>query len=142
MLALIGAHARRGFVGKRLKSPPRGGLGIDDTCHHRFCIGGIQGRHILHVADEHHLAQNQSLNAGFFNTYFPEGVHDFVDSNKQDIFHAIQHYLRDNDIKMLAMMSKKHSFIERLFTTHVVETFAFKIDIPFLVMHSHSLQSV
>ena len=97
---------------------------------------------ILHVADEHHLAQNESLNAGFFKTYFPEGVHDFVDSNKQDIFHAIQQYLRDNDVKMLAMMSKKHSFIERLFTTHVVETFAFKIDIPFLVMHSHSLQSM
>jgi len=93
---------------------------------------------VLHVADEHHLAQNQSLNAGFFKTHFPNGVHDFVDSNKEDIFQAIQQYIMDNNIKMLAMMSKKHSFIERLFTTHMVETFAFKIDIPFLVMHSHS----
>ena len=90
------------------------------------------------MADEHHLAQNQSLNEGFFKTHFPNGVHDFVDSNKEDIFQAIQQYLTDNNIKMLAMMSKKHSFIERLFTTHMVETFAFKINIPFLVMHSHS----
>jgi hypothetical protein len=35
---------------------------------------------------------------------------------------------------MIAMLSKKHSFLERLFTKHSVETFAFKIDIPFLVM--------
>lgn len=94
---------------------------------------------VLHVADEHHLAQNQSLNEGFFKKYFPMAKHDFVDSNSHDIFHAIHHYLMDNDVKMLAMMSKKHSFIERLFVKHMVETFAFKIDIPFLVMHSSSL---
>lgn len=94
---------------------------------------------ILHVADENHLAQNQSINEDFFKTYFTDARHDFVDSNAHDIYHAIQHYLKDNNIKMLAMMSKKHSFVERLFTEHLVETFAFKIDIPFLVMHSQSL---
>ncbi len=94
---------------------------------------------ILHVADEHHLAQNQTTNKVFFETHFVNAMHDFVDSNSQDIFHAIQDYLKNNDIKLLAMMSKKHSFIERLFTEHLVETLAFQIDIPFLVMHSHSL---
>ncbi|GGZ90269.1 universal stress protein [Algibacter mikhailovii] len=94
---------------------------------------------ILHVADEHHLAQNQSRNKIFFETHFTDATHDFIDSNAQDIFYAVQHYLKNNDVKLLAMMSKKHSFIERLFTRHLVETFAFKIDIPFLVMHSQSI---
>ena len=35
---------------------------------------------------------------------------------------------------MLAFMDEKHSFLERFFTKHPVETFAFKIDLPFLVM--------
>ncbi|WP_136482960.1 universal stress protein [Cognatitamlana onchidii] len=94
---------------------------------------------ILHVADEHHLAQNQSLNEDFFNEYFPKALHDYIDSNTHDIFQAIQNYLKANDIKMLAMMSKKHSFIERLFTEHLEETLAYNIDIPLLVMHSPSL---
>jgi nucleotide-binding universal stress UspA family protein len=91
---------------------------------------------ILHVADENHLSQNQSKNEGFFKTHFAEASHDYIDSNSRYIFKSIQNYINDNDINVLAMMSKKHSFIERLFTRHTVETFAFKINIPFLVMHT------
>lgn len=91
---------------------------------------------ILHVADENHLAHNQSRNEGFFNTHFAEASHDFIDSNSRYIFKSIQDYINNNNIDVLAMMSKKHSFIERLFTRHTVETFAFKINIPFLVMHT------
>ena len=89
---------------------------------------------ILHVADENHLAQNQTLNEGFFKVYFPHANHEFIDVTGHDIFNVVYSYIENNNIKMLAMMSKKHSFLERLFTRHAVETFAFKIDIPFLVM--------
>jgi len=34
------------------------------------------------------------------------------------------------------MTSRHHSFLERLFARHLVETFAFNIDIPFLVMEN------
>ncbi|MEC3908530.1 universal stress protein [Tamlana sp. 2201CG12-4] len=91
---------------------------------------------ILHVADEHHIAHNQNNNVAFFKTYFSDTSHDYLDSNSRQIFNNVQNYIKDNNIKMLAMMSKKHSFLERLFTRHTVETFAFKINIPFLVMHS------
>ncbi|TNJ43126.1 universal stress protein [Tamlana fucoidanivorans] len=93
---------------------------------------------IIHVADEHHLAQNQERNEEFFKTYFPEASHDYIDSNSKHIFEAIQNYIAANNIELLAMMNKKHSFIERLFTKHMVETFAFKIDIPFLVLQLHT----
>jgi nucleotide-binding universal stress UspA family protein len=91
---------------------------------------------ILHVADENHLSQNQSRNKDFFNVHFAEASHDYIDSNSRYIFRSIQNYIDDNNVNVLAMMSKKHSFIERLFTKHTVETFAFKINIPFLVMRT------
>ncbi len=93
---------------------------------------------VLHIADENHLVQKQELNKGFFSTYFGDAAHEYMDTNSKKMFQAVQQYLVENDIKLLAMMSEKHSFLERLFTRHLVETFAFNIDIPFLVMESSS----
>ncbi len=94
--------------------------------------------YILHVADEHHLAQKQLQNMDFFDTYFPDAVHDYIDVNTKDMFDTVHRYIADNSIDMLAMISEKHSFLERLFTRHALETFAFSIDVPFLVMESTS----
>lgn len=95
--------------------------------------------YILHVADEHHLVQNQLQNMEFFNAYFPEATHDFIDVNKKDMFEIVNQYIVDNNIDMLSMISEKHSFIDRLFTRHALETFAFSIDVPFLVVESYSI---
>ncbi|MEL0456606.1 universal stress protein [Flavobacteriaceae bacterium SZ-1-7] len=92
---------------------------------------------ILHVADEQ-SAQNQALNEGFFQVYFNDANNELVNLNGKDVFDVIHDYIKNHDIKMLAMMNKKHSFLERLFTRHPVETFAFKIDIPLLVMHKNN----
>jgi nucleotide-binding universal stress UspA family protein len=91
---------------------------------------------ILHLANENDLSQDQENNKALLDSCFSNAAHEFVDLSSKDIFKTIQEYLYTNDIKMLAMMSKKHSFLERLFTKHLVETFAFKIDIPFLVMEN------
>ena len=91
---------------------------------------------ILHVADENHLAQKQEKNNAFFNVCFPEALHDYIDVNSKDMVAYIKQYLSNNSIRMLAMISEKHSFLERLFIKHPVESFAFNINIPFLVMHS------
>lgn len=90
---------------------------------------------ILHVADEHHLAQQQEQNMDFFNTYFPEATHEYIDVNSKEMVDYIKNYLEDNNINLLAMISEKHSFLERLFIRYPVETFAFH-KLPFLVMHS------
>lgn len=92
--------------------------------------------YVLHVADEHHLAQKQLQNMNFFDAYFPDAEHDFIDVNKKDMFDTVHQYILDNDIDMLSMISEKHSFLERLFTRHALETFAFSIDVPFLVVES------
>ena len=94
--------------------------------------------YVLHVADEHHLAQKQLQNMDFFNEHFPEAIHDYIDANKNDMFDTVHQYIVRNDIEMLSMISEKHSFLDRLFTRHALETFAFSIDVPFLVMESDS----
>jgi hypothetical protein len=94
--------------------------------------------YVLHVADEHHLVQKQLQNMDFFNEHFPVAIHDYIDANKKDMFNAVHQYIKTNNIEMLAMISEKHSFLDRLFTRHALETFAFSIDVPFLVMESFS----
>ncbi|WP_341216636.1 universal stress protein [uncultured Wocania sp.] len=89
---------------------------------------------ILHLADQHHLAYNAYDNMEFFSTHFNKAKHEFIDTTSNDMFNTVHKYIINNDIKILAMMNKRHSFLERLFTRHDVETFAFNIDVPFFVM--------
>jgi len=91
---------------------------------------------ILHLTNKDDLTSKQENNKAFLDTYFSNINHEFINLEKKDIFRTVQQYVSDNDIKVLAMTSRHHSFLERLFARHLVETFAFKIDIPFLVMEN------
>ena len=94
---------------------------------------------ILHLADQNHLAYNAFDNMAFFNTYFSKAKHEFIDTNSSDLFNAVHNFIVNNDINLLTIVNKKHSFLERLFTRHEVETFAFKIDVPLLVVQNSNL---
>ncbi|WP_298556429.1 universal stress protein [uncultured Algibacter sp.] len=89
---------------------------------------------ILHLADQNHLVYDAYDNMDFFDKNFNDASHEFIDAPSDDMFNVVHNYIRKNNINMLAIMNKKHSFLERLFKTHTVERFAFKIDIPLLVM--------
>jgi nucleotide-binding universal stress UspA family protein len=91
---------------------------------------------VIHLANKSEFTPHQENNRTFLDSCFDGLTHEFVDLEKKDIFETVMQYIKDNDIKMLAMMSRKHSFLERLFARHLVEAFAFKIDIPFLVMEN------
>ncbi|MEP1489482.1 MAG: universal stress protein [Algibacter sp.] len=60
--------------------------------------------------------------------------YDELDVVEKDLFSETKKYLLDNDFQMLALLSEKHSFLERLFHTDTVETFGFSIKLPFFVM--------
>jgi len=90
---------------------------------------------ILHVTEDE-LTSNQMDNRAYLDRYFSNLNHEFVNLQESDVFKAIQDYIKDYDIKILAMTSRQHSFLERLFNRHLVEAFAFNIDIPFLVMEN------
>ncbi|WP_169301400.1 universal stress protein [Pontimicrobium aquaticum] len=91
---------------------------------------------IIHVTNNGDLTSSQENNRAFLDAYFSNLKHEFIDLEKADIFKAIQDYIKEKNIKILAMTSRHHSFLERLFTRHLVEAFAFNIDIPFLVMEN------
>ncbi len=93
--------------------------------------------HVLHIADEHHLVQKQSENVDFFSSNFVNPIHDYIDIKTKDTYDVVHKYIVRNHIDMLCMIGEKHSFLERLFNRHLVETFAFSIDIPFLVMKNN-----
>ncbi|MGC1204598.1 MAG: universal stress protein [Flavobacteriaceae bacterium] len=89
---------------------------------------------VLHIADKNHLIQSQETIFDFFKIYFIKVNHDFIDTNIKEVYNVVHKYIVDNGIQMLSIMDEQHSFLERLFTKHPIETFAFAIDIPFLVM--------
>lgn len=89
---------------------------------------------ILHIADKNHATYKTFDNSVLYDTYFEEAKHDYIDSVSSDMFDEIHDYNIANDTKMLIVKNKKHSFLGRLFSKHGLETLAFKIDIPFLVL--------
>jgi len=96
---------------------------------------------ILHIKDENHSTHEVFSNEVLFKTHFTEAIHNYLTINSKDIFETINKYIIENHIAMFVMLSTKHSFLERLFTKHPVETFGFKIDIPFLVINKKELIS-
>ena len=91
---------------------------------------------ILHLIEKKQLSQIQINNKAFLESCLKKITHEFIDLESEDIFKTVQDYIVNHDIKLLAMKSKKHSFFDRLFARHLVETFAFNIDIPFLVIEN------
>ena len=68
--------------------------------------------YVLHVADEHHLAQKQLQNMDFFSAHFPEAIHDYIDVNKKDMFQTVHQYIVDNDIDYVSY-DKRETFFFR-----------------------------
>jgi len=91
---------------------------------------------VLHLTKGEHLSVNQENNRAFLDECFMSLKHEFINLCNTDLFKTVEHYILYNDIDLLAMMSRKHSFLERLFTKHNIETFAFQVSIPFLVMNN------
>lgn len=91
---------------------------------------------VLHVKDEEHLTEYQENNRAFLDDCFSNQHHSFIDLEQGNLFTKITDYIVENDVDLLAMMSRKHSFIERLFTRHAAESFAFNPKVPLLVMEN------
>tara|TARA_R110002033_G_scaffold1_7_gene30 strand:- start:522 stop:1253 length:732 start_codon:yes stop_codon:yes gene_type:complete len=91
---------------------------------------------ILHFDDIEGVGDNKKKNKAFLKTHFSDITYENIDSYSKDLYKTVAGYIHANDIKLIAMMRKKHSFLERLFNRHPEETLAFNIDVPFLVMEN------
>jgi nucleotide-binding universal stress UspA family protein len=93
---------------------------------------------VLHVANEDDFTPEINNDIDFFNEHFNAVNYQYIEAVDENIFKTIHEYVISNNIKMVALVNKKHSFLERLFIRHTIETIAFHIDIPFMVMHDNS----
>lgn len=93
---------------------------------------------VLHMSMEDHFSEEQENNRSYLDECFMKLNREFINLEKGNLFKMVEHYLLYNDIDLLAMMRRKHSFLERLFAKHHVETFAFKVSVPFLVLKNYS----
>ncbi|SDS16947.1 Nucleotide-binding universal stress protein, UspA family [Formosa sp. Hel1_31_208] len=91
---------------------------------------------VLHVKDGEHLTQFQENNRAFLDASFSKLNHSFIELEQGNLFKKITNYILEHDIDLLAMMSRKHSFLERLFVRHPAESFAFDLKVPLLVMEN------
>jgi len=92
--------------------------------------------HVIHVKDSEHLTEFQENNRAFLDSCFTNINHSFIELEQGRLFKMINNYMAANSVDLLALMSRKHSFLERLFTTHPVESFAFNLKVPLLVMEN------
>lgn len=94
---------------------------------------------ILHMIAEDHLTEEQKNNKQILDTVFSNISHDFIDLERSNLYDVVKEYTDANNIKLISMMSRKYGFFDRLFNQHNVETFGFKIEVPFLVMEHADL---
>lgn len=89
---------------------------------------------VLHVMEEEGLTDEQESNKEFLAKSLKGTEHVFKDIRESQMPDAIHEYIHANDFDMLAMMKRKHSFLERLLVKQNVDAIGFHIKIPFLVM--------
>lgn len=91
---------------------------------------------ILHVTEGDHLSVDQENKRSFLDECFINLNHEFLNLKEANLFQAVEHFILYNEIDLLAMIRKNHSFLDKLFKKHHIKTFAFKVSVPFLVLKS------
>lgn len=93
---------------------------------------------VLHIAEKSGLSENQEKNRAFLAECLEDVLHTFKDVGKQRLPSAINDYINAHDFDMLAMMNRKHSFLERLLFRQNVDSVGFHVKIPFLALRDTS----
>lgn len=90
---------------------------------------------IVHLNETEELSQTQSINRDILMEYLSDFKYTL---NWIPIFKskttAIQDFLENRNIDMLAMVNYEHSFLERISREPVIKRVAFDLDIPFLII--------
>lgn len=90
---------------------------------------------ILHIKDELNCTNEVLSNEVLFKKHFNDATYTSIEVNNKRMFEKVNRYIVDNHFDLFAMVSTKHSYIDRLITRYPVETFGLRIHTPFLVMN-------
>lgn len=90
---------------------------------------------ILHIANEDQLTEDQRRHKNMLNECFEEVIHTFHSMKNVDKVKAIDHFVEDRGIDLIAFINKKHRFFENIFNRPLVKSITYQIKVPVLVMH-------
>lgn len=94
--------------------------------------------HVMHALCNQDFADELDKTIDLLRQNFNNPAFDYLVIKNDDVYETIHDFAIENGIKIVTMLVTKHSFFERLFTTHTYETVAFQTDIPFLALRKHT----
>lgn len=80
--------------------------------------------------------EHEALYSNFLKSHFAESKLDFLAASGSNLYSVVHDYVETHSIKLLCVVGKHHSFLERLFSNEPIENLAFKMNLPFLVVHN------
>jgi len=89
---------------------------------------------VLHVKEEYDLSDEQLANKEHLAHLLGAIPHIFVEEKGKLMPNAVIDYIAQKQIDLLAMMNRKHSFLDRLFVKHNVDQLSFHIQVPLYVV--------
>lgn len=115
---------------KKIKSPERL-LPLLEMA--KICRASIEFVHVMHPDD------SESAGERFKEIMFLEKFASEVNSNiniitDTDIIEGLSRYMQEEKPGMLAMLTRKHSLFERLFTQSITNKLSFRSNLPLLIL--------
>jgi nucleotide-binding universal stress UspA family protein len=89
---------------------------------------------VLHVRETYELSEEQLKNKEHLERLLKNIPHSFIELTDALMPYAIMDYLEKEPFDLLAMMNKKHSFLERIFEKQHVDQVGYHVKVPFLVV--------
>lgn len=91
---------------------------------------------LLNVRDPNKLISAEKRKASEIEKYFKGIDHsiDFVNNKYDDVVAVINDFVKDRDADMVAMISRKHSLISRIFNGRKTKKMAFHTNVPLLAL--------
>lgn len=89
---------------------------------------------IINIKEENDLTDNQITNRASLMAYFRDQNPILKQVKDKLMPNAILEYIHEHQIELLAMMNRKHSFLNRLMIKPNVESIGYHTKVPFLVI--------
>lgn len=90
---------------------------------------------VLHIQEADTLSKEQEQNKKDLQEYLGDVVYTFHTLTDIKVAPGIHSFIESRDSDLLALINKKHSFINSIFTKSLVKEIGFKPQVPVLVMH-------
>lgn len=90
---------------------------------------------VLNVWEVYELTQRQEKNKDLLLGYLTNVSYKQVQVKGKKLSEAILDYIDHNDVDLLTMMNRDHSFFERVLTRQSIDQIGFHVQDPFLVVH-------